>query len=92
MPLGSADEFTGRNRRLAVLTAQPHEHLESRAFHAVDLRVHDGLEVQLELIVAQRALNFLQPVNLTAVPRRCFLARGVHVNVDAALFLGDVAR
>ena len=54
--------------------------------------MHDGLEVQLEFVVAQGALQLLQPMDLAAVARVRLLARGIHVHVHAALLLGDVAR
>ena len=53
--------------------------------------MHDRLVVELEFIVAQRALQFLQPMDLARVPRVRLLSRGVHVHVDAALLLRDVA-
>ena len=55
------------------------------------VRMHDGLVIQLELVVAQGALQPLQPMDLAAVARVRLLARGIHVHVHAALLLGDVA-
>src|SRR6202011_2537540 len=82
----------GRRTRLAMLTQEAHEYFERRTAHAVGAGMHDGLVVELELVVAQRALQPLQPMNLAAVPRARLLARRVDMDVQAALLFRHVAR
>src|SRR4029077_5963915 len=89
--LGRADEIRGGCRRLTVLALEPHEHLECRAAAGAGAGMHDGLVVEFELVVAQRALQLLQPMNFAAVPRAGFLARRIYVHMQAALLLRDVA-
>ena len=89
---GGADEFGGR--RGGLRRSRPPCARTPRAPGRVtppSLRMHDGLEIQLEFVVAQRALQLLQPVDLAAVARVRLLARRIHVHVHAALLLGDVA-
>jgi len=51
------------------------------------LRVHDGLEIQFELVVGRAPWQLLQPVNLAAVAGRSLLRARIHMDVQAALFL-----
>ena len=88
--LGGPNEFRRRRGRLPVLD-QAHENLERRPAHSARACMHDGLVIQLELVVAQCALQFQQPLNLAAVARVRLLARRIDVHVQAALLLRHVA-
>src|SRR6202044_3071396 len=52
--LGRANELGGGCDRLTVLAFEAHEYLERRTAQAAGAGVHDGLVVELELVVAQR--------------------------------------
>ena len=52
----------------------------------------DRLHVELELVLLERALQSLQPLDLAALAREHLVARRIDVDSPAALLLRDVAR
>ena len=86
---GGPHELRGR-QLLTGLVLQPHQHLHRRP-PLLGVRRNDHLLVQVEAVFLERALQALQPLDLTGVAGEGLIARRVHHHPPAALFLGDVA-
>ena len=76
----------------ARLVAHAQQHLGGRAAAIAAAHRDDRLDVELEAVFLERALQALQPLDLAALARRDFVARRIHVRPAAALLLRDVAR
>jgi hypothetical protein len=77
---------------LARLVAHPEQDLGRRPDLRAPRERNDRLHVELELVLLERALEPLEPLDLAALAREHLVARGVDVDPAAALLLRDVAR
>ncbi len=88
---GRAHEFD-RWYFVARLVLKAHEHFHRRPVTVVAVGRNDGLMIKLEAIFLERALQALQPLNLTGVPGKGLIARRVHGDAAGTLLLCDITR
>ncbi len=87
--LGGLHEFRWRYF-MSGLVLQPDEDLHGRATAILAVGRDNGLVIQLEAIVLERALQALQPLNLAGVPGERLVACRINDDAAGTLFLRDI--
>src|SRR5580658_1563051 len=88
--LRRAHEFR-RRYILPGFVLEPHEHFHRGPRAVISERRDDDLLIELEAVLLERALQFLQPLDLAGVTRQRLIARRVHNHAPGSLLLGDIA-